>query len=74
MGSSWFARSVAVSDRTCQPSGGIPADRMARMRQQRLGKTRSGEVIASGLHQYLQAFNAENDLLHEAIGRQFKFG
>ncbi|WEK02405.1 MAG: alpha-E domain-containing protein [Candidatus Sphingomonas phytovorans] len=50
------------------------ADRMARMRQQRLGKTRSGEVIANGLHQYLQAFNAENDLLHEAIGRQFKFG
>jgi uncharacterized alpha-E superfamily protein len=49
------------------------ADRMARMRQQRLAKTRSGEVIASGLHQYLQAFNAENDLLHEAIGRQFKF-
>jgi uncharacterized alpha-E superfamily protein len=46
---------------------------MARMRQQRLAKTRSGEVIASGLHQYLQAFNAENDLLHEAIGRQFKF-
>ena len=49
------------------------ADRMARMRQARLTKTRSGEVIASGLHQYLQAFNAENDLLHEAIGRQFKF-
>jgi uncharacterized alpha-E superfamily protein len=50
------------------------ADRMARMRQSRLAKTRSGEVIANGLHQYLQAFNAENDLLHEAIGRQFKFG
>ncbi|MGY4396519.1 putative alpha-E superfamily protein [Sphingomonas sp. UYAg733] len=50
------------------------ADRMARMRQARLAKTRSGEVIANGLHQYLQAFNAENDLLHEAIGRQFKFG
>ena len=50
------------------------ADRMARMRQSRLAKTRSGEVITSGLHQYLQAFKAENDLLHEAIGRQFKFG
>jgi len=50
------------------------ADRMARLRQTRLAKTRSGEVIASGLHQYLQAFIAENDLLHMAIGRQFKFG
>ncbi|QNQ11687.1 alpha-E domain-containing protein [Sphingomonas alpina] len=50
------------------------ADRMARMRQSRLAKTRSGEVITSGLHQYLQAFNAENNLLHDAIGRQFKFG
>ena len=49
------------------------ADRMGRMRHSRLAKTRSGEVIASGLHQYLQAFIAENDLLHLAIGRQFKF-
>ena len=49
------------------------ADRMARMRSARIGKTRSGEVIASGLHQYLQAFIAENDHLHAAIGRQFKF-
>ena len=49
------------------------ADRMARMRSARIAKTRSGEVIASGLHQYLQAFIAENDQLHAAIGRQFKF-
>ncbi len=49
------------------------ADRMARMRAARLTKTRSGEVIASGLHQYLQAFIHENGLLHAAIGRQFKF-
>ncbi len=49
------------------------ADRMARMRAARLAKTRSGEVIASGLHQYLQAFIHENGLLHAAIGRQFKF-
>ena len=46
---------------------------MARMRASRMAKTRSGEVIASGLHQYLQAFIAENALLHGAIGRQFKF-
>jgi hypothetical protein len=36
-------------------------------------KTRSGEVIAAGLHQYLQNFIEENALLHGAIGRQFKF-
>ena len=50
------------------------ADRMARMRHMRMAKTRTGEVIVSGLHQYLQAFLTENDLLHAAIGRQFKFG
>ncbi|QQV76066.1 alpha-E domain-containing protein [Sphingomonas aliaeris] len=49
------------------------ADRMARMRHTRLAKTRTGEVIVNGLHQYLQAFLTENDLLHAAIGRQFKF-
>jgi len=49
------------------------ADRMARMRAARLARTRSGEVIASGLHQYLEAFIRENDQLHGAIGRQFKF-
>lgn len=49
------------------------ADRMARMRQSRVARTRSGEAIASGLHQYLQAFIAENAQLHGAIGRQFKF-
>ncbi len=50
------------------------ADRMARLRATRMAKTRSGEVIASGLHQYLQSFIQENALLHGAIGRQFKFG
>ena len=49
------------------------ADRMARMRQSRVARTRSSEAIASGLHQYLEAFIAENDQLHGAIGRQFKF-
>ncbi|WP_010185410.1 alpha-E domain-containing protein [Sphingomonas sp. PAMC 26605] len=49
------------------------ADRMARNRHQRLSRTRSGEVIARGLHQYLQGFIAENDNLHMAVGRQFKF-
>ena len=49
------------------------ADRMARNRQARVVKTRTGDVIAAGLHQHLQALIAENALLHEAIGRQFKF-
>ena len=49
------------------------ADRMARLRATRMARTRSGEVIAGGLHQYLQAFIDENDLLHAAIGRQFTF-
>jgi hypothetical protein len=39
-----------------------------------MARTRSGEVIASGLHQFLQNFIQENALLHGAIGRQFKFG
>ena len=50
------------------------ADRMARLRLSRLQKTTSKEVIASGLHQYLKAFNAENALLSGAIARQFRFG
>ncbi len=49
------------------------ADRMARLRYARMQKTTSTAVIASGLHQYLQAFNAENALLSGAIGRQFRF-
>ena len=49
------------------------ADRMARMRAARVARTGSSDVIASGLHEHLQAFIAENDLLHGAIGRQFKF-
>ena len=46
----------------------------ARMRQARMVKTQSGEVIASGLHEFLGAFVEENAQLHFAIGRQFKFG
>lgn len=49
------------------------ADRMARMRHARITKTRSREVIASGLHEHLKAFLAENSELHHAIGRQFRF-
>ena len=49
------------------------ADRMARLRATRVSRTRSREVIAGGLHQYLQAFIEENAQLHGAIGRQFTF-
>lgn len=50
------------------------ADRMARARQTRVARTKSGVVIAGGLHQYLQGFISENAQLHTAVGRQFKFG
>lgn len=49
------------------------ADRMARLRYSQMQKTRSQAVIASGLHQYLQRFNAENAQLSGAIARQFRF-
>ena len=49
------------------------ADRMARNRQARAARTRTGDVIAAGLHQHLQALIVENAQLHDAIGRQFKF-
>ncbi|WP_174280193.1 alpha-E domain-containing protein [Sphingomonas bacterium] len=50
------------------------ADRMARLRAQRMERTRTGEVIVSGLHEFLRAFQRETDQLHAAIGRQFTFG
>lgn len=49
------------------------AHRMARTRQVRVARTRTGDVITGGLHQHLQALIAENAQLHDAIGRQFKF-
>lgn len=49
------------------------ADRMARARIARMQKTRSHEVIVSGLHEYLEAFIEENALLDAAIARQFRF-
>jgi uncharacterized alpha-E superfamily protein len=49
------------------------ADRMARGRHSRMMKTRSADIIISGLHQYLEDFIEETAELHFAIGRQFKF-
>jgi uncharacterized alpha-E superfamily protein len=49
------------------------ADRMARARMARMQKTRTSEVIVSGLHEYLEAFIHENAMLNAAIARQFRF-
>ena len=49
------------------------ADRMARARMARMQKTRTHDVIVSGLHEYLEAFVRENDMLNAAIARQFRF-
>lgn len=49
------------------------ADRMARTRHARVGKTGTGAVIASGLHQHLQAVIDENAQLNDAVARQFMF-
>lgn len=49
------------------------ADRMARARLARMAKTRTPDVIVSGLHEYLAAFIRENAMLDAAIARQFRF-
>lgn len=49
------------------------ADRMARARMAPMQKTRAHEVIVSGLHEYLEAFIRENEMLDAAVARQFRF-
>ncbi|WP_326523516.1 alpha-E domain-containing protein [Sphingomonas sp.] len=49
------------------------ADRMARIRLATMQRTRSHDVIVSGLHQWLTAFIRENEVLHVAIAKHFKF-
>ncbi|UYY60355.1 alpha-E domain-containing protein [Sphingomonas sp. S2-65] len=49
------------------------ADRMARARLARVQKTRTSDVIVSGLHEHLNAFIRENAMLDAAISRQFRF-
>jgi uncharacterized alpha-E superfamily protein len=49
------------------------ADRMARARMARMQKTKTADVIVSGLHEYLGAFIRENAMLDRAIARQFRF-
>lgn len=49
------------------------ADRMARARVARMQRTRTSDVIVSGLHEFLQAFIRENAMLDAAVARQFRF-
>ncbi|WP_448660493.1 alpha-E domain-containing protein [Sphingomonas sp. CJ99] len=50
------------------------ADRMARARMSRMQRTKSGDVIVGGLHEWLTGFIAENERLDGVIARQFRFG
>ena len=49
------------------------ADRLARLRHARLGETRIDNVIAAGLHEYVEEFIKENAALDRAISKQFRF-
>ena len=49
------------------------ADRMARVRQQMLGRSTVNGIIAGGLHEYLRGFIAENARLDQVISQQFRF-
>ena len=49
------------------------ADRMARLRDATIGRATVNDIIAGGLHEYLQAFIAENSRLDAAIAQQFRF-
>jgi uncharacterized alpha-E superfamily protein len=49
------------------------ADRLARRRQNVLGRTAIDSVFAQGLHEYLEAFVAENVELDQAVAKQFRF-
>ena len=49
------------------------ADRLARLRHARLGETRIGDVIAGGLHEFIENFIEENAVLDRAISKQFRF-
>lgn len=50
------------------------ADRMARVRLNRIGASKVADIISAGLHEYLEAFIEDNALLDRAIARQFRFG
>lgn len=49
------------------------ADRLARARHTEFGKVTTDQIIATGLHQYLENFLEANAALDGAIARQFRF-
>ena len=49
------------------------ADRLARRRQGELSNTHIGEVVATGVHEFCDAFLADNAALNAAISAQFRF-
>lgn len=49
------------------------ADRLARQRQNAIGRSSINAIIAGGLHEYLTGFIVENSVINEAIGKQFRF-
>ncbi len=49
------------------------ADRMARRQHSNFGEEQADAIIAEGLHEYLERFLDANELLHNAIARQFRF-
>ena len=49
------------------------ADSFAMTRLANLKRTKVSQIIGEGLHEYLEDFLAQNALLDEAIGRQFRF-
>ena len=65
---------VEVLRLLCQhPAHEGEAHQLAVTRAKRMATMRTGDVIVLGLHEYLREFVRENDELHAAIGRQFKF-
>lgn len=49
------------------------ADRLARARHTEFGSARTEQIIATGLHEYLETFLESNAALNSAIARQFRF-
>ena len=49
------------------------ADRLARLRHALLGDTDIADIVAQGLHEYLEASIEDNAALDRAIARQFRF-
>ena len=65
---------VVILDALCKDTGFQgEADRVSRLRQKRISRTKIDEIVRSGLHEYLQAFITENQILSGAITNQFRF-